>query len=172
MQLADRHRWSWIDLEQRVDRLTTASAFAVVLVMAVEVALPRPPWHQLALQGNWLIWTMFLADVAVKVRVFGPRWHSTRAGIFGLGIVLVTFPGLGQLASAGRLLRPLPVLRLARFSRIGSMVRVLLGVSRGLHGLKRIVDPAALPYVAGLVVTVCAARAAALYATESGVSPG
>lgn len=158
-------RTALMRLEPKIDLAATASAIAVLPLIFVEQSATDTATLRVAMLANWLIWLIFLADVAIKWSVFGRTWLRTGLAWFEIAIVVLSFPLLGELLAS---------LRLARLSRVGRLARTtrLLRFSfaglRALQGLKRILDPRALPFVSLSVLLIVALGAATEYLVEFG----
>lgn len=150
-------------IEPTVDLLATAAAVGVVPLLVLEWFATHPAFVLATSALDWLIWSVFLADLLVKALVHGAgRFRRLEAWV-DLAIVLLTFPLLPSLLASSGLLRLTRIARLARFARLASLLA--LG-SRALLGLRRAIAPNKLPFVLLTAAVVVVFGAASLYAVE------
>jgi len=152
-----------------MDRAATLGAIAVVPIIFVEQAATDPGLLAAAEMLNWWIWWVFVADAAVSLLVIGRPWLKRRSAWISILVIVVSYPGLGELLAGTRLVRAGRLVRLGRASRIVTalrLTRLAAVASRATIGLGRLLDPAALPYVAFLVLLVVSIGGAALYLIE------
>jgi voltage-gated potassium channel len=120
----------------------------VIPVIAVEETSPGEPWEAIAIVANWLIWLLFLAEVATMLAVVPSRRAWLRSHVLDVAIVVLTPPVLPATMQAAR------IFRLAR----------LLRLARGLVAIRRLFTPEGLRWAtittAFLVLTAGAAFAA------------
>lgn len=151
-------------IEPKIDVLATVCAVCVVPVIFVEVLVNSPQFRYAATVTNWILWLVFVLDFVVKLAAFGWPWMKRPRGWLSFGIVALSYPGLGDLFATARVARLVRVSRLVRLIRL---TRLLVLASRAQTGLKRIVDPSAMPFVTLTVATVVVIGATALYIVES-----
>ena len=80
------------------------------------------PWRTIADGLNWAIWLAFLAELVVMLAVVPSTGRWVREHLLEVAIVLLTPPFLTNAVQSIRVLR---LLRLARFLRLGPLVRAL-----------------------------------------------
>lgn len=81
------------------------------------------PWDTVAVVLNWTIWTAFLAEVVIMLRVVPDKGRWLRDHPLDLAIVVLTPPFLPAGLQAARVFRLLGLLRLVRAA---TLVRRLL----------------------------------------------
>lgn len=151
------------DLEPGTDLMATIAACAVIPVLVIEAVARDGPWADAAVAANWLIWSAFLGDALAKGLGSGRRWLHTSAAWFDVGLVVLTFPVLGQALAAARLLR---LGRASRALRTMRLLRLAAVAPRAWTGLRRVLDPASFPFVMAVVVMVVATGSGALFVVE------
>lgn len=154
-------------IEPRVDRLTTVGALAVIPVILVEFAAHEPRVLQAAAVANWVIWWLFVVDAVVKAASFGRSWFRTAGAWVSVFIVVLSYPALTEWLTGVRVAR---LARLSRTSRLATVLRVArLGVwaARAIGGLRRVLDPQAMPFITLGVVGVVFVGGAGLYIAEA-----
>lgn len=152
-------------LEPRVDLAATASAIAVIPLVFVEQTASDPATLQVAHLVNWLIWFVFLVDAMIKGFVHGLAWLKTRWAWVEIAIVVLSFPLLGELLASLRLAR---LARFGRLTRTTRIARIAVVGLRVVQGMKRILDPRAMPFVSLAVLLIVALGAATEYLVEFG----
>lgn len=152
-------------LEPRIDLVATAGAIAVIPLVFVEQSASDPGVLGVAAGVNWLIWIVFLADALAKGFVHGPSWLRTRWAWLEIAVVVLSFPLLGEMLASLRLARLARFGRLVRATRI---VRLAVVGLRLVQGMKRILDPRALPFVSLSVLLIVALGAATEYLVDFG----
>jgi len=143
--------------------LATWTAVASIPVLLLEHQWQDPAGLAKLSAANWAVWLIFLTDSLVAFGSVGKVVLRRGAWWFGLLITILTFPllipslsGL-RLARAARATRLTRVLRLSRFLAVGS---------RSVAGLRRVLDPRALPFVSLFLVLIITVGGAALYMIE------
>jgi voltage-gated potassium channel len=104
------------------------------------------------------IWVIFIFEFVLKLALAPQRSRFLARNILTLGALAV--PAL-------RLMRIARLLRLARFGRSFTLVRVIAGVNRSMHTLRRTMRRRGLGYVSGLTVIVCVLGALGMQACEA-----
>ncbi len=166
----NRQRLLWIS-----DIVATASALLVLPVIAIEMRATDPAWLRTAVVANWAIWLVFPFDAAANLFVVGPAWLRQRSAWLNVAIIVASFPVLPELMASTRMLRLARLGRLgrvaqsARLVRVLRMSRLLVIIPRAFVGLRRILDPAAFPFVAAAVGLVVIAGGVALYLSEGAI---
>lgn len=127
------------------------AALLVPPVIFVEETVEDGRWLDLAQAANWLIWSLFAAEVIVLTALSRRRWQYLKSAWLDLGVVVVSFPTLPSLLTATRLLR---LARLARVLRILRFARLGLLVLRGTNALRAVFRTRGLGYLAAFTVLV------------------
>jgi voltage-gated potassium channel len=87
-----------------------------VLILAADAS---GGWHTVAFVANWLIWVVFLTELAFILVVAPRKRAAMRAHWLDVAVVIVTAPLFGQFLSSLRLLR---LARLFRLLRVGIII--------------------------------------------------
>ena len=114
----------------------------MVPIVVIEQSAPGEPWATLAVVGNWVVWSLFLAEVVVLLAVVRDRRAWLKRHPLEILIVVLTPPFLPASWQALRFFRLLRILRLiavvryARqlFSLDGLRYGVLIAVATALVG--------------------------------------
>jgi len=91
-----------------------AAALLTIPAIAIEQSNMGEPWDGIALVLNWTIWTAFLAEALLMLRVVDDRWKWVRDHPLEVAIVILTPPFLPATLQAARAFRLLRLLRLVR----------------------------------------------------------
>jgi voltage-gated potassium channel len=151
------------------DRAATVAALAVLPVLYLELLHTAPAAQSAAWVANWAIWWIFVVDALAKLAGGGRQWLRSRGAWLAIAIVVLTYPDLGELLAGARLARLARFGRVGRLGRISRFTRVLRLSSaavRGAAGIRRLLEPRSLPYVASAVGIVVVAGSGLLYAVE------
>ena len=100
-------------------RLQVPLLIAAVLTVpttVVEESHVGKPWSQVATGANWVIWLMFLGEIAIMLAVVPSKRTWLRHHPLEVAIVVLTPPALLTAVQPIRLLRLLRVLRLFRLA--------------------------------------------------------
>src|SRR6266511_4003458 len=98
-----------------LEPVVLAATLALIPVLILEADATTPGWQRFAEMANWIIWAIFVAELAA-VLTFAPRKRAAlRAQWLDVAIVFLTVPLLSQALSWLRLAR---FIRLARFGVI------------------------------------------------------
>jgi voltage-gated potassium channel len=117
------HRYEWVVL---------AATLAVIPVLVIEVDVKSAGWLTFAYTANWVIWSVFLAELAFVLIVAPRKGAALRAHWLDIAIVLVTAPAFGRFLASLRLVRLGRLLRLLRLSVIlGRAVQAERAVTSG-----------------------------------------
>jgi len=130
------HRYEWIVL---------AATLAVIPVLVIEVDVKSAGWQTFAYTANWLIWSVFVAELAFVLIVAPRKGAALRAHWLDVAIVLLTAPAFGKFLASLRLVR---LVRLLRLLRLG----VILG--RAVQAERALTSGDALRLVAIITVFV------------------
>ncbi len=115
-----RHRFEWVVL---------AATVALIPVLVIDADVKSGGWQTLATAANWVIWGVFLADLALVLAVAPRKAAALRAHWLEAALVLVTVPSLGSFLSSLRLAR---LVRLVRLLRLGMLAARALRAERAL----------------------------------------
>ncbi|HEX8205762.1 MAG TPA: potassium channel family protein [Solirubrobacteraceae bacterium] len=121
-------------VERRLEGPLLVAALLTVPAIAIEQSGLAEPWDTLAVVLNWTIWTAFLAEVVIMLRIVPNRRRWLRDHPLDVAIVLLTPPFLPASLQAARVFRLLRLLRLARAA----------GLARRLYSTEGVRDAAVL----------------------------
>ena len=107
-------------LEARLAAPLLIAALLTIPAIAIEQSSAGQPWDTLASVLNWVIWTAFLAEAVLMLRVVDDRWRWVREHPLEVAIIILTPPFLPAGMQAARVFR---LLRLLRLLRLGVLVR-------------------------------------------------
>lgn len=99
------------------------AALLTIPAIAIEQSDVGQPWDTIASVLNWVIWTAFLGEAVLMLRVVDDRWRWVREHPLEVAIVILTPPFLPASMQAARVFR---LLRLLRLLRLGVLVRRFL----------------------------------------------
>ena len=119
-----------------IDAAVIVAAVATVPLLVIEARAVSSP---VAVAANWIIWLVFLVDLAADF------WR--RAGVgqkaFSFAIVVLSFPALPDI---------LALSRLARLTRLARVLRVAAVARKALPAFQRTVGRSGFVYVAGISI--------------------
>lgn len=124
----------------------------VIPAIIVETSAKEHSLREAAALLNWLIWLIFLAELASMLAVAPSRWQWVRSNPLMVVIVLVTAPVLPASLQAAR------VFRLARLVRLVLVIRLA----------RNFLSPAGLQFAAAITGLGVLGGAAAFQAAEAG----
>ena len=110
-------------LEARLATPPLIAALLTIPAIAIEQSSAGQPWDTLASVLNWVIWTAFLAEAVLMLRVVDDRWRWVQEHPLEVAIIILTPPFLPAAVQAARVFR---LLRLLRLLRLGVLVRRFL----------------------------------------------
>jgi voltage-gated potassium channel len=113
----------------RFEGVVLAATLALIPVLIVESEKSSGGWHSAAIVANWVIWAIFLVELAFVLVVAPRKAAALRAHWLDVAIVVLTVPALGSFLSSLRVLRLTRLLRLLRF---GVLLGRMLKSERGL----------------------------------------
>lgn len=146
--------------------LATGAAVASIPVLLLESQWSDSAnWTLLAVL-NWAIWLIFGLDTVVAFGAAGTAVFRRGSWWFGTVVTVLTFPLLLPALSGLRLLRLSRAARATRLARALRLTRFLAIGSRSVTGLRRVLDPNALPFVSLFLVLIITVGGAALYMIE------
>jgi voltage-gated potassium channel len=112
-------------------RMSTVMITATLLVIPVLVLEAQPlgaPWHTFAVVGDWLIWLIFLVELAAII-VLAEDWRSwLRAYPLAPALIVLTPPFAPAGLQTLRLFRLLRLIRVARGAQLLSKLLTLDGL--------------------------------------------
>jgi voltage-gated potassium channel len=103
------HRFEWVIL---------VATLAVIPVMVIELEASSSGAREVAFVVNWLIWAIFVAELAFILEVAPRKAVALKAHWLDAIIILVTAPAFGRLLAALRLVRLVRLLRLLRLTAV------------------------------------------------------
>lgn len=118
------------------------AALLVVPLLALENADLGGAWPAILTVGDWAIWTAFVAEAIVMLRVVSDRGAWLRDHPLEVIVIVFSFPLLSSAFAAIRVLR---VLRLVRLLRLAKLARVAFSMT----GLRYVTLLAVLTVIAG-----------------------
>lgn len=131
------------------------AALLVVPVIYIEEQVGSSAWQQVASSANWAIWTVFLVEYLVVVGLADRRWAYTKRAWLDVFIIVSSFPLMGSVLAASRLLR---LVRLGRVLRILRLTRLAVVVARGGTAARAVFRRGALAHM--LILTLLLALGA------------
>jgi hypothetical protein len=139
-----------------LEPVVLAATMALIPALIIEADATSHRWQQFATVANWIIWAVFVVELAA-VLVFASRKRAAlRAHWLDVAIVVLTIPLLGKALAWLRLAR---LLRLARFVVI---------VARALQAERRLTSGDSLRVASILTVTAIVVAGAAQAAVSTG----
>ncbi len=109
--------------------LILVATLAMIPVLIIERDAKAPGWRTFALVSNWVIWSVFAAELLFVLVVARRKRAALRAHWLDTAIVVVTVPAYGRLLSSLRLVR---LVRLMRLVRAGVVIGRALQAERRL----------------------------------------
>jgi voltage-gated potassium channel len=110
-------------MQERLAVPLLVAALLTIPAIAIEQSDVGQPWDTIASVLNWVIWTAFLAEAILMLRLVDDRWRWVREHPLEVAIVILTPPFLPASMQAARVFR---LLRLLRLLRLGMLVRRFL----------------------------------------------
>jgi voltage-gated potassium channel len=103
------HRFEWVIL---------VATLAIIPVMVIELEASSSGAREVAFAANWLIWAIFVAELAFLLTVAPRKAAALKAHWLDVIIIVVTAPAFGRLLASLRLVRLVRLLRLLRLTAI------------------------------------------------------
>jgi voltage-gated potassium channel len=103
------HRFEWVVL---------VATLAIIPVMVIELEASSSGAREVAFVANWLIWAIFVAELAFILTVAPRKAAALKAHWLDVTIIVVTAPAFGRLLASLRLVRLVRLLRLLRLTAI------------------------------------------------------
>jgi voltage-gated potassium channel len=110
-------------MQERLAVPLLVAALLTIPAITIEQSDVGQPWDTIASVLNWVIWTAFLAEAILMLRLVDDRWRWVREHPLEVAIVILTPPFLPASMQAARVFRLLSLLRLLR---LGVLVRRFL----------------------------------------------
>ena len=110
-------------MQERLAVPLLVAALLTIPAIAIEQSDVGQPWDTIASVLNWVIWTAFLGEAILMLRLVDDRWRWVRKHPLEVAIVILTPPFLPASMQAARVFR---LLRLLRLLRLGVLVRRFL----------------------------------------------
>jgi voltage-gated potassium channel len=130
------HRFEWVIL---------VATLAVIPVMVIELETSSSGWRELAFAANWVIWAIFVGELAFILTVAPRKAAALRAHWLDVVIIVVTAPLFGRFLASLRLVRLARLLRLLRLTAI---------VTRALQRERAVTSGATFRLVALLTLVI------------------
>jgi len=108
-----------------------AAAWLAIPTVILYFSSLEGPWAALALGLAWGIWLVFVAEAAIMLRVVRDRRAWARGHLFGIAIILLTFPLLTNLLEgllAARALSSLQGVRLLQVLYLAKALKIIKSV--------------------------------------------
>jgi len=105
-------------VEHRLEWPMLVMALLVIPTIAIEQSNVSQPWDTIATVLNWTIWSAFLAEIIVMLRVVPDRGRWLREHPLEVAIVVLTPPFLPASLQAARVFRLLRLVRLLRLAKL------------------------------------------------------
>ena len=103
------HRFEWVIL---------VATLAIIPVMVIELEASSSGARDVAFVANWLIWAIFVAELAFILTVAPRKAAALKAHWLDVTIIVVTAPLFGRFLASLRLVRLVRLLRLLRLTAI------------------------------------------------------
>ncbi len=140
--------WQQLDsgrVTHRFEGVILVATLAVIPVQVIELEASSSAWREVAFAANWLIWALFVAELAFILTVAPRKAAALRAHWLDVVIVVVTAPLFGRFLASLRLVRLVRLLRLLRLTAI---------VTRGIQRERVISSGATFRLVALLTLAI------------------
>jgi voltage-gated potassium channel len=128
--------------------LVLAATLALIPVLILENSTTGA-WQEAAFIGNWLVWAVFMFELAAILVVATRRGAALRAHWLDVAVVALTVPLYGQLLSS------------MRFFRFLRLLRAVAVISRALQAERRLTSTSLFRVVALLTVFLVVVAGAA-----------
>ncbi len=103
-------------LERRLERPLLLAALLTIPAIGIEQSDAGQPWETSATVLNWLVWTAFLLEAVLMLRVVDDRWEWIRDHPLEVAIIVLTPPFLPASMQAARVFRLFRLLRLLKLA--------------------------------------------------------
>jgi len=147
------HRFEWVIL---------VATLAIIPVMVIELEASSQAARDVAFATNWLIWAIFVAELAFVLTVAPRKAAALRAHWLDVTIIVVTAPAFGRLLASLRLVRLVRLLRLLRLTAI---------VTRALQRERAVTSGATFRLVALLTLVIVVLSGSVEALVDSGDFP-
>jgi voltage-gated potassium channel len=139
-----------------LEPVVLVATLALIPVLIIEADATSSSWQRFAEVANWIIWAIFVIELATVLIVASRKRAALRAHWLDVAIVVLTIPLLGKALAWLRLAR---FIRLARFGVI---------VARALQAEGRLTSGDSLRIAALLTITAIVVGGAAEHAVAAG----
>ena len=133
--------------------LVLFAAIMVIPVVLIEEFGDSAEATRVATIGNWLIWSIFMAEYLVMVSIVPDRWQYTRKAWLDLVIIVLSFPPLPMVLATLRLVR---LARLARVLRLLRLLKLAAALSRAGLAVRSLATKHGVGYLAVLSLLLTA----------------
>jgi voltage-gated potassium channel len=113
--------WQQLDsgrVTHRIEWVILVATLAIIPVMVIELEASSSGAREVAFIANWLIWAIFVAELAFILTVAPRKAAALKAHWLDVTIIVVTAPAFGRLLASLRLVRLVRLLRLLRLAAI------------------------------------------------------
>lgn len=139
-----------------LEPLVLAATLALIPVLIIEADAHAAGWRTFAFVANWVIWGLFVLELAAILFVATRKKAALRAHWLDVAIVVLTIPLLGAALSS---------LRLARFVRL---LRAGAILGRSLQAQRRLTSGDSLRIAGVVTILFVVVAGAAQHALDSG----
>jgi hypothetical protein len=130
-----------LELEQdRQERIENTFQILIIIAALTTFPLTAAYWfeweHWTITVGDWIVWSVFVAEYAFFMAVSSDRWQTTKNMWLSAAIIVFSFPLLHELLKTTRLIRlvrPVPLLRQSTVLRQIQFFRLSNIRSAGSH---------------------------------------
>ena len=133
--------------------LVLFAAIMVIPIVLIEEFGESEQAIRVATFGNWMIWSIFVAEYLVMISIVPDRWAYTRKAWLDLVIIVVSFPPLPVLLATFRLVR---LARLARVLRLLRLLKLAAALSRAGLAVRSLATKHGVGYLAVLSLLLTA----------------
>jgi hypothetical protein len=131
-------------------------------VLVIDADVESGGWQRFADVANWVIWAVFLTELALVLVVAPRKSAALRAHSFDVALVAVTVPVFGSFLSS---------LRLARLARLLRLLRLGMLAARALQAERRLTSGTVFRFVALITVFVVVVAGAVESLVDKGDFP-
>jgi voltage-gated potassium channel len=115
------------------------ATLAMIPVLIIEHDATSPGWLTFARVANWVIWSIFAAELSFVLIVAQRKRAALRAHWLDTALVLVSVPFYGQILSS---------LRLVRLVRLLRLIRAAVLIGRALQAERRLTSASVFRFAA------------------------
>jgi hypothetical protein len=123
--------------EARLRKPVLAAALLALPTVFLYFSKLEGTWAIVAVSLAWSIWIVFVAEAAIMLTVVRDRWAWVRGHLFGLAIIVATFPALTHIlegllaARAVSSLQATRVLQVLYLAKAGKLIKSALILRNG-----------------------------------------